>query len=176
MPSAFSWQNSIRFCPASFCTSRPNLPVTPGVSWLPTFAFQSPIMKKTSFWGHLFCLSHMVERKWQPTPYSCLENPKNRQGWQLWFVGSQIVRHDWVRIKYLKYLTQCFIFPSSCSSLLYLFHIKWFPQVSGNSWLFINSEGANYLAGPYCWRTWEFQYILIVLPGLEDFPSLLPGG
>ena len=28
---------------------RPHLPVTPGVSWLPTFAFLSPIMKKTSF-------------------------------------------------------------------------------------------------------------------------------
>jgi len=41
--SAFSWQNSISLCPASFCTPRPNLPVTPGVSLLPTFAFQSPI-------------------------------------------------------------------------------------------------------------------------------------
>ena len=30
---------------------QPNLPVTPGVSWLPTFAFQSPIMKRTSFLG-----------------------------------------------------------------------------------------------------------------------------
>ena len=30
-------------------TPRPNLPVTPGVSWLPTFAFQSSIMKRTSF-------------------------------------------------------------------------------------------------------------------------------
>ena len=39
----------IILCPASFCTPRPNLPVTPGVSWLPTFAFQSPIMKRTSF-------------------------------------------------------------------------------------------------------------------------------
>ena len=47
--SAFSWQNSISFCPASFCTPRPNLPVTPGVSWLPIFAFQSPIMKRTSW-------------------------------------------------------------------------------------------------------------------------------
>ena len=47
----FSWQNSISLCPVSFCTPRPNLPVTPGVSWLHTFAFQSPIMKKTSiFW------------------------------------------------------------------------------------------------------------------------------
>ena len=41
----------ICLCPASFCTPRWNLPVTPGVSWLPTFAFQSPIMKRTSFFG-----------------------------------------------------------------------------------------------------------------------------
>ena len=26
-------------------------PVTPGISWLPTFAFQYPIMKRTSFWS-----------------------------------------------------------------------------------------------------------------------------
>ena len=36
--------------PASFCTPRPILPVTSHSSWLPTFAFQSPIMKRTSFW------------------------------------------------------------------------------------------------------------------------------
>ena len=51
MTSAFSWQNSVRLCIASFCILRPNLPVTLGVSWLPTFAFQSPIMKRTSFLG-----------------------------------------------------------------------------------------------------------------------------
>ena len=51
MTSVFSWQNSISLCFASFCIPRPNLPVTPGVSLLPTFAFQSPIMKRTSFWG-----------------------------------------------------------------------------------------------------------------------------
>ena len=28
---------------------RPNLPVTPDISWLPTFPFQSPMMKRTSF-------------------------------------------------------------------------------------------------------------------------------
>ena len=39
----------ISLCPASFHIPRPNLPVTPGVSWLPTFAFQSPIMKRISF-------------------------------------------------------------------------------------------------------------------------------
>ena len=44
----FSWQNTIILCPASFCIPRPNFPVTQGVSWLPTFAFQSPIMKRTS--------------------------------------------------------------------------------------------------------------------------------
>ena len=51
MTSAFSWQNSVSLCPASFRIPRPNLPVTPGVSWLPTFSFQSPIMKRTSFLG-----------------------------------------------------------------------------------------------------------------------------
>ena len=41
----------------AFCISRPNLPWvygatdTPGISWLPTFAFQSPMMKRTSFFG-----------------------------------------------------------------------------------------------------------------------------
>ena len=41
----------ISLCSPSFCTPRPNFPVTPGVSWLPTFSFQSPIMKRTSFFG-----------------------------------------------------------------------------------------------------------------------------
>ena len=50
MTSEFSWQNSISLCPASFCTPRPNLPVTPGVSWLSTFAFGSPMMKRHLFW------------------------------------------------------------------------------------------------------------------------------
>ena len=45
------WQNSVSLCPASFCTPRPNLPVSPGISWLPSFAFQYP-----------------MRRKWQPTP------------------------------------------------------------------------------------------------------------
>ena len=49
MTSAFSWKNSISLCPASFCTRRTNLPVTPGVYWLHTFAFQSSIMKRKSF-------------------------------------------------------------------------------------------------------------------------------
>ena len=53
--SVFFWQNSISLCPASFYTPRPNLPVTPGVSWHPTFAFQSPIMIREwcNLWGVL---------------------------------------------------------------------------------------------------------------------------
>ena len=51
MTSAFSSQNSISLCPASFRIPRPNLPVTPGVSLLPTFVFQSLIKKRTSVLG-----------------------------------------------------------------------------------------------------------------------------
>ena len=55
MTSVFSWQNSISLCPASFCTLRSNLPITPGISWLLTFVFQSPMMKRRS---HLYvCVS-----------------------------------------------------------------------------------------------------------------------
>ena len=51
--------NAISLCLVSFCTPRQNLPVTPGVSWLPTFAFQSHIMKRTSFLDHFqFALIH----------------------------------------------------------------------------------------------------------------------
>ena len=60
MTSAFFWQNSISLCPASFCTPRSNLPVTPGDSWLPTFAFQSPRMKRTSFFDVLDVLEGLV--------------------------------------------------------------------------------------------------------------------
>ena len=49
--SGHSLGKIVSFCPLSFCTSRPNLPVNPGISWFPTFAFQSPVMKKTSVLG-----------------------------------------------------------------------------------------------------------------------------
>ena len=48
MTSVFSWQNSISLCPASFCTPRSNLPIIPRISDF-LLAFQSPIMKRTSF-------------------------------------------------------------------------------------------------------------------------------
>ena len=40
---------TVRICSALFCTSRWNLPIIPGISWLPSFAFQYPMMKRTSF-------------------------------------------------------------------------------------------------------------------------------
>ena len=44
MTSAFSWQNSISLCPASFRIPRPNLPVTPGRTFAnhDNVAFSSP--------------------------------------------------------------------------------------------------------------------------------------
>ena len=60
MTSVFSWKNSISLCPASFHIPRPNLPVTPGVFWLPTFAFQSPVMKRISFLGGVLVLEGLV--------------------------------------------------------------------------------------------------------------------
>ena len=53
MTSTFSWQNSVSLCLASFCTPKPKLPVTPGISWLPTITFQSPMMSRTSFFFFL---------------------------------------------------------------------------------------------------------------------------
>ena len=41
----------LAFALLHFVLLRPNLPVTTGISWLSTFAFQSPMMKRTSFFG-----------------------------------------------------------------------------------------------------------------------------
>ena len=43
--------NSVNLWPASFCTPRPDLLVTSGVSWLSTFAFLPPMMKRTFLGG-----------------------------------------------------------------------------------------------------------------------------
>ena len=124
MTSVFSWQNSISLRPASFCTPRTNLPVTPGVSWLHTFAFQTPIMKRTSqlqYFGHLMQRVDSLERPWcwgglgaggegdDRGWDSCMASPTrwtwvwvNSGSWWwtgrpgvLWFMGSQRVGHDW---------------------------------------------------------------------------------
>ena len=72
MTSAFSWQKSISLCPASFCTPRPNLPVSLGVSWLSIFAFQYPIMKRTSFLGVSFKRSCRSSQNHSPSASSAL--------------------------------------------------------------------------------------------------------
>ena len=78
MTSVFSWQNSISLCPASFCTPRPYLPVTPGVSRLPTFAFQSPIMK-----GHLFWVLVEPRTTWMLSMGSTSElYPRHDKPWK----------------------------------------------------------------------------------------------
>ena len=54
MTSAFSWQNSISLCPASFRIPRPNLPVTPGVCFLTSyFCIPVPYNEKDIFFGVL---------------------------------------------------------------------------------------------------------------------------
>ena len=50
MTGEFSSQDSVRLWPASICTPRSNLPLTAGISWLPTFAFLPPMKKSTYFW------------------------------------------------------------------------------------------------------------------------------
>ena len=47
-------------------------------------------------------------RKWQPTQYSCLENPMNRGAWQatvLQSMGSQRVRNNWTTKQHIWWLT-----------------------------------------------------------------------
>ena len=51
MTIMLSWPNSFSLCPTSFYIPRPKLPVTPGISSLPPFTFNSPLMKNTSFLG-----------------------------------------------------------------------------------------------------------------------------
>ena len=48
---------TVSLCSASFCTPRPNLPVTPSISWLPTFAFQCPMMNRTFSFFFFFDVS-----------------------------------------------------------------------------------------------------------------------
>ena len=46
---ACSLDKAVSLCLASFCTSRPSFPITPGIFSYPTFALQFPVMKRTCF-------------------------------------------------------------------------------------------------------------------------------
>ena len=71
MTSAFSWQNSISLCPASFRTPRPNLPVTPGISWLPMLDHQKT---KRVPEKHLLLLYWLHQSLWLCGSQSTVEN------------------------------------------------------------------------------------------------------
>ena len=73
-----AWLNSFSLCTASFCTPRPNLPATPGISWLPTFAFQSLMMKKTSFLGFI---SRSYRSSWNCSTSASLALVVGAQTW-----------------------------------------------------------------------------------------------
>ena len=50
MTSAFSWQNCVSLWPASFCTPRSNLPVTPGYLLTTYFCIPVPYNEKGIFY------------------------------------------------------------------------------------------------------------------------------
>ena len=59
MTSVFYWQNSVSVS-FLFYTPRPNLPVFPYFSWLPTFACQSWMMKRTYIFGGVTHLESVI--------------------------------------------------------------------------------------------------------------------
>ena len=71
-------QNSMSLWPASFCTPRLNLLVTPGISWVPTFAFQYPIMKSPSFW--VMDKLYTVSKRWRSSIPSAKTTPGDDSG------------------------------------------------------------------------------------------------
>ena len=58
MTSVLSWQNSISLCPASFCTPRPNLHVTPGVP------LQYSCLENPMDGGAWWAVVHGVAKSW----------------------------------------------------------------------------------------------------------------
>ena len=115
----------ISLCPASFCTPRPNLPVTPGISWLPAFTFQSAIMKRTSL-GEAIFLSQKV---W----LHCLDSYSlcSDYHWlKLWvyILGNQTFSNTlWIHRDFFKAHLCLF---ANMQSLIHttLTSVPWFPQ------------------------------------------------
>ena len=125
MSNVFSWQNSVRFCLASFCTPRLNLPVTPGVSWrrqwhptpvlLPGKSHGQRSLVGCSPWGHQesdttewlhfhFSLSYIREGNGNPLQCSCLENPRDRGASWAAIYG---VTQSRTRLKWLSSSSSC---------------------------------------------------------------------
>ena len=92
--NAFSWQNSISLCPASFCTPRPNLPVSPGFL---TSYFCIPVPyneKNDRMWS-------IGEGDGKPLQYSCLENPMNNMTMK----KDRTLKHELPRLVGAQYAT-----------------------------------------------------------------------
>ena len=138
MTSAFSWQNSISLCPASFHIPRPYLPVTPGVSWLPTCAFQSPIMKRTSFLG----VSSKSSCRSSPS-HSTL-NLSQHQGLFQWVSSSHQVA------KLLEFQLQFFRITVWDIDLDYC-DIEWFALEVNRNHLLIFEIAPKYCILDSCW-------------------------
>ena len=130
MTSALSWQNSISLCPASFCTPRPKLPVTPGVSWLPTSVYSTPHYLHTIsisprqplnyFWSLLICLLWIFSYKLNHTICALL-----------WLISLCIM-----------FLRFVHIIICTTSSLLFFFLLNSIP-LYGNDILFIHSSAGH---------------------------------
>ena len=82
MTNVFSRQNSVSLFPASCCIPRPNLPFFPGTSRVLTSAFQSPVMKKTSFFAvssKRSCMSSQNHSTSQQSKYASTTNAEEAE-------------------------------------------------------------------------------------------------
>ena len=78
--SAFSWQNSVSLWSASFCTPRPNFPVTPGISWPPTLHSSPLEWKPHPFWALVLeGLVGLCAKCWVTSVMSDSVRPHRRQ-------------------------------------------------------------------------------------------------
>ena len=97
MTSVLSWQNSTSFCPASFCTPRPNLTVIPGEGKIPWTrgawwaAVDEVAQSQTQL--KLLCMHACIgEGNGNQLQYSCLENPRDRGAW--WAAAYGVAQSD----------------------------------------------------------------------------------
>ena len=89
---------TVSICPASFCTPRPNLFVIPGISSLSTFAFQSPMMERTSFWGVIEDLVGLHVLMWE-LDYKESWVPENWFFWTMLLEKTLESPVDWKEIQ-----------------------------------------------------------------------------
>ena len=67
-----SWWNSLSLCPVSFYMPRPNLIVTPGVSWLLLWHFNPLWWKRYLCWGVSSRTSYRSSQNWSTWTSSAL--------------------------------------------------------------------------------------------------------